>query len=297
MSKKLPRYPVYIPSKGRYKQPYTIKSFQKDEVPIYVVVQPQELELYKEHCSGPNTTFLTLPFSNPVDEEGNPCGLLATRNWIREHSIEELGAKRHWQFDDNCMGFLRYHNGRKIPITADIPLVVAEDFSDQYENVAITGIEYDTFALRGKVKTPFILNGRVYSASLINNKTGIKWRERYNDDVDICLQALSTGYWCTVLVRAFVIKKLRTGVVKGGNTDDLYQDDGRNLMARSLERVWPHTVETKRRFGRPQHVVAYAWRHFDNPLIRKQNPNKIPDYGIKLTGTTESKSLKRAMNL
>jgi hypothetical protein len=54
--------------------------------------------------------------------------------------------------------------------------------------------------------------------------------------------------------------------VKGGNTDDLYQGDGRLRMARDLERMWPGVVETKRRFGRPQHVIANSWKNFTTPL-------------------------------
>lgn len=290
MSKKLPRYPIYIPSKGRWKEGLTVRSFQKDEVPIHLVIEEQEYDEYAKRWESPTTKILVLPFSN----KGS---VVPARNWIMEHSIEHYGAERHWQFDDNSRGFYRYHNGRKIPVTANIPLVVCEDFSDQYENIAVTGIEYDFFAMRGQVKKPFILNGRVYSASLHNNACPVRWRGEYNEDVDWCLQALSTGYWSTVLIRAFCIKKMKTMTMTGGNTDNLYAGDGRNKMARSLERLWPNTIETKRRYGRPQHVVAYSWKHFDNPLIRKQNPNKIPDYGLKLTGTTESESLKQAMDL
>ena len=33
--------------------------------------------------------------------------------------------------------------------------------------------------------------------------------------------------------------------------------------------MWPKVVETKRRFGRPQHVIKNAWRKFDTPLKRR----------------------------
>tara|TARA_B100001250_G_C19817272_1_gene799328 strand:- start:4552 stop:5439 length:888 start_codon:yes stop_codon:yes gene_type:complete len=292
----LPKYPIYIPTKGRWETPFTIRAFQKDEVPIYVVVQPQELEEYEKHCSSPTTTFLTLPFSNPVDKEGNPCGLLSTRNWIMDHSLE-LGATRHWQFDDNQDKFLRYYKGRSIPIQSHIALRIVEDFTDRYKNVAVSGFDYEMFVVRGKQTKPFTRNCRVYSASLINNEANIRWRLRYNDDVDICLQALATGYWSTILFRAVHIRKRKTMTVKGGNTDDLYQDDGRNTMARSLERVWPGVVETKRRFSRPQHVVSHSWKHFDNPLIPVDKPKPIPEYSMKIEGTPESKSLRNALDL
>jgi hypothetical protein len=64
------------------------------------------------------------------------------------------------------------------------------------------------------------------------------------------------------------------------------EGDGRLKMARELERRWPGVVETKRRFNRPQHVVKYAWRKFDNKLklkpgidLKSLQPN---EYGIEL---------------
>ena len=292
----LPRYPIYVPSKGRYQNPLTIRAFVRDEVPINVVVQPQELELYEQHCSFPGVTFLTLPFSNPVDENGIPCGLLATRNWIREHSIEH-GATRHWQFDDNSGRFYRYHKARKIPLAAHAALRIVEDFTDRYKNVAISGMDYDMFCPRGVVQKPFLVNHKVYSASLINNDAGFRWRLAYNDDVDICLQALSTGYWTTLLIKAVMIEKRMTMSIKGGNTDDLYQDDGRLLMSRTLERQWPGVVKTARRYGRPQHRIAYEWSRFQQPLIPVDNPEPIPDYALTLTGTPQSRSLRAALDL
>ena len=75
--------------------------------------------------------------------------------------------------------------------------------------------------------------------------------------------------------------------VKGGNTEDLYQKDGRLIMARTLEEVWPDYVTTKWRFGRPQHVVKDSWRCFKTPLQLKTGVDlsampKVDERGIKL---------------
>jgi hypothetical protein len=87
----------------------------------------------------------------------------------------------------------------------------------------------------------------------------------------------------------------------GGNTDELeYFDDGRLKMAKSLERMWPGVVETKRRFRRPQHVVKDAWRKFDTPLIRKPgvttDATEPNEFGMKLKVQNEepkSEALKQ----
>ena len=90
--------------------------------------------------------------------------------------------------------------------------------------------------------------------------------------------------------------------MKGGNTAELYQGDGRLRMARSLERVWPYVVETKRRFKRPQHHIKYSWRNFDTQLIRRNDIDwdnmKTDEYGMQLNlqeDTIKSESLRQVV--
>ena len=82
------------------------------------------------------------------------------------------------------------------------------------------------------------------------------------------------------------MKKMTTMKMKGGNSDELYQGDGRAVMARSLERAWPYIVETKRRFNRPQHVVRNNWKGFDTKLERRTDIDwdalGKDEYGLKL---------------
>ncbi len=105
------------------------------------------------------------------------------------------------------------------------------------------------------------------------------------------LQVLADG-WCTILFNAFLIKTKATMTMKGGNTT-IYVDDGRLKMSRSLERVWPGVVTTKRRFKRPQHRVAHEWRHFDTQLRLKPGIQIDPEpneYGLKLRAVSPVKS-------
>ena len=259
MGRFLPAYPVYVPSYGRSGSNLTARFLIKDRVPFRLVVQPQELALYTE-ALGDSVDYLVLPRSIK--------GLLATRNWIKDHSAEE-GHVRHWQLDDNIESVKRLFRGKRIKCNSGNALRVCEEFSDRYTNVAVSGLQYSMFLPNGAAYPPFYRNSKVYSCSLINNAIPHRWRLRYNDDVDLCLQVLADG-WCTVILNAFMIKKVRTMKVKGGNTP-IYQGDGRLEMSRSLERCWPGVVDTKRRWGRPQHVVKDAWRKFDNALIRRDD--------------------------
>lgn len=276
-----PRYPVYVISKGRGDVCLTAQFFLRDGVPFRLVVEPQEADEYAEHFD--RDLLLVTPFSNLGQ------GSIPARNFVWQHAIES-GAERHWIFDDNIKEIWRVHKGERLRCDAAPALRTAEDFTDRYENIAVSGFNYHFF-VRGPTAV-FFLNCHVYSSLLIRNDLPQRWRGRYNEDTDLCLQVLSDG-WCTVLFNAFVIEKMQTMAMKGGNTTQLYQGDGRLKMARSLERMWPHVVSTERRFQRPQHVVKGAWRGFDTPLRLKEGttlddyatPN---EYGLKLRAQSEN---------
>ncbi|MCP4897338.1 MAG: hypothetical protein GY906_10240 [bacterium] len=146
---------------------------------------------------------------------------------------------------------------------------------------------------------PFVLNCHVYSCSLILNSLPNEWRGQYNEDTDYCLQVLADG-WCTVLLNAFMVDKMPTMTMTGGNTEELYQySDGRLKMSRSLERKWPGVVTTKRRFQRPQHVVRNAWKDFDTQLIPVGEIDRTPDnYGLELKAVrpVRSESLRKLID-
>lgn len=288
----LPRWPIYIPSKGRAAACLTAECFAAERVPFFLVVETSEQQEYAARFG--SERVLTLPFSDAGS-------VIPARNWIKQHATK-TSYDRHWQFDDNIRGFRKWHAGKRFPCSAAVAIRAIEDFTDRYENIAVAGPNYTVFAHQTgrQPHPPFWLNVHVYSACLVLNALPYRWRGRYNEDTDLCLQALAHG-WCTVLFNAFMVDKVRTMTMKGGNTQVLYQGDGRLKMARSLERLWPGVVETKRRWQRPQHVVKDSWRKFDTPLRLKPgiDLSQIPpnDYGLKLTAVKEVKSetLKRLL--
>ncbi len=254
--RKLPRYPMYVPTKGRYERCLTATMFDKDHVPYSLVVEESEADHYA--AAHPKAEILVLPFSDMGS-------VVPARNWIRDHA-EAAGAARHWQFDDNVRIMYRHYKGQRLPVRAGVALLIAEDFTDRYTNVGISGFNYSMFAPERRRFPPFRLNAHIYSATLVNHEMPHRWRGIRNEDTDLCLQALSTG-WCTLQINAFLADKIATLVMKGGNTDELYTGDGRLVMARELERRWPGVVTVTRRFGRAQHKVAFEWKRFDTQLI------------------------------
>ena len=253
----LPRYPIYVPSKGRAQTAQTAKFLTADGIPFRLVVEEPEADEYRARW--PAAEVLVLPFQ----DQGT---VVPARNWIADHAAA-TGADRHWQLDDNIWGIRRLWRGRRLKCHAGTGLRVCEDFTDRYENIAVAGLNYLMF-VQDSTERPFYVNVHVYSCCLIDHRLPFRWRGRYNEDTDLCLQALSAGY-CTVALNVFMAHKQRTMTKAGGNTAELYGGDGRAHMARALERRWPYVVETRRRFSRPQHVIRDGWRGFDTPLIRR----------------------------
>jgi hypothetical protein len=288
------KYPIYIVSKGRYDNPLTAKLFEKDQVNYHIVVEPQEYDQYCEALGKHNV--IKLPFENLG------VGSYPARNYAWEHSIKQ-GYLRHWCFDDNIRAFRRLNKGRRIPVNSLKAIQILEDFTDRYLNVGITAFNYVKF-VTDDTKKPFYLNVHAYSAMLINNDMPFRWRMKYNEDVDLCLQVLDNKY-CTLLFNALMCHKVSTvEKMQGGNQTDLYKGNAyekKVLKARSLEEIWPQYCETKMRFNRPHHYVNWK-KHFKHPLVKNPNYNwnklkKVNNYGIKLKAIKEvkSKALKKLL--
>jgi hypothetical protein len=275
-----PEYTIYIPSKGRAKSRLTVKALEKIGVDYFIVIEPQEFESYSKYIDAEK--ILVLPFSEPDSNSE----LVRSRNWIKKHSIEK-GEIRHWQLDDNIEQFNRLNRNLHVKVTSGTIFKCAEDFVDRYENVAIAGFQYDFFAKAKTILPAFALNTRIYSCSLILNEIPFEWRGVYNDDTDICLRALKSG-WCTVLFYAFIQQKSQTMKVKGGNTD-IYQGEGRLKMAESLAEQHPDVAKVTWKFGRWHHHVNYK-PFKKNKLIRKKGlviPEGVNNYGMTLKTLNE----------
>ena len=274
-----PEYPVYIISKGRWEKRVTARYLERMAVPYHIVVEPQEYGRYAAVIDP--RRILVLPFSNLGQ------GSIPARNWVWDHALTK-GYRRHWILDDNIEGFYRYNrNVKRLCLTGSI-FKAAEEFTDRYSNVYLSGFHYESFVHSKTKRSPFQLNTRIYSCILIRNDCRHRWRGRYNEDTDLSLRVLKDGF-PTILFNAFLAKKDGTMSCKGGNTDELYRQDlafdGRLEMARSLQRQHPDVTKIVWRWNRWQHQVDY--RPFaGNKLIRR--PGLIIDpgvneYGMKLS--------------
>jgi hypothetical protein len=268
-----PNYPIYVISKGRAKNCLTVRELKMMNVSFKLVVEPQEYDDYKYLTNN----ILVLPFSNL--EQGS----IPARNFVWEYSINE-GYKRHWILDDNIEGFHRLNHNMKPKVTSGTIFKCAEDFTERYENIALSGFNYYSFCKASDAVPPYCLNTRIYSCILINNDIPYRWRGKYNEDTDLSIRVLKDGY-CTILFNAFLAGKVTTMRMKGGNTDNVYTDnDNRLKFAKTLEELHPDCVKVVWKFNRWHHLVDYK-QFKNNKLIKKDDlilKNSINDYGMKL---------------
>jgi hypothetical protein len=275
-----PRYPLFIPSKGRSDHQITTKVLDAYDVPYRVVVEDTEYDAYAEHY--PPDKLLATPFHDLG------LGPVPVRNWIRRHAEHE-GYAKHWQLDDNIRGFRRLAGNQRITCHAGIALTVAEDWADRYENVGITGLNPTWRVIPGSAKQPVTINRGVGCCCLIDHNMPVWWRSPLGDDDDLCLQALSQG-WCSVAINAFMIDKIPSGTMHGGIAP-LYAGDGRTKVVRSLQRLWPGLVQITRKGQYPH--MKIAWNKLDVAPILKQSIDlaALParnEYGLTFQRVSES---------
>lgn len=269
------RYPVYIISKGRSKSCITAKSLDRLGVKYRVVVEPQERVQYQQHID--EEVLLELPFSDLGQ------GSIPARNWVWEHSISE-GHERHWILDDNIESFNRLHSNEKFEVRCDATFRASEDFTDRFENVGLSGMNYRSFCKATERIPPYYANTRIYSCILVRNDLPFRWRGRYNEDTDLSLRVLKSGE-CTILFNAFLCGKVTSMRMKGGNTDSVYADtDNRLEFAQSLVDQHPDVARVTKKFGRWHHHVNYK-PFKQNKLRLKEGivvPKGVENYGMKL---------------
>ena len=273
-----PRYPVYIISKGRWERPLTARTLEAAGVKYRIVVEPQERELYARTVDPKK--ILVLPFRDLGQ------GSIPARNWAWEHSVKE-GHRRHWILDDNIIQFYRRDRNEKRKCVSGNILRAAEDWTDRYSNVGLSGFNYQQFVVDQVQHTPVILNTRIYSCILVNNSLKHRWRGKYNEDTDLSLRVLKDGM-CTALFNAFMIYKTKTMTMKGGNTDEVYKNGkNRREFAESLKRQHPDVVTVTQRYRRWHHMVNYSSFRANalKPVAGRRAPSGVNPYGMALEET------------
>jgi len=279
------KYPIYVISKNRAETMYTSRSLNDMGCEHTIAVEPQDVDAYNRafYEFGIKTAkLLELPFSN------HGMGSGPARNACWEDSIAR-GAKRHWILDDNIQDFYRLHNNARYRIKSPVFFRVMEDFVDRYKNVRLAGPRYRFFCASDQKYPAFIKNTHIMSTILIDNSLDIRWRSKYNEDIDLSLRVLKGGD-CTILFNAFLQGKCATQTVTGGNTEEVYQadkldyEDTTHEKTMVLYNLHPDVVRVVKRYGRWHHDVNYD-RYQINKLQFVDDfemPKGVNNYNMKL---------------
>jgi hypothetical protein len=282
------RYPIHIPSKGRYDSNITVKALERMKVTNYwVIVEEQEFDKYRNAIGKDHLLILDRKYQDEyktLDDLGytKSKGPGAARNFAWEHSILK-GYPWHWVMDDNIFRFSRFNRNNYYEVKDPVFFRIMEDFCERYENVAMAGPNYEMFVTRKQKHPPFVTNTRIYSCNLIRNDVPFRWRGRYNEDTIISLDMLNAG-WCTIQFNVFLQFKAMTQTVKGGNNADFYSKEGTMPKSKMLVDTYPQYAKLAWKFGRAHHHVDYSYFRF-NKLRKKKDVqivNSINNYGIQL---------------
>lgn len=273
------RYPICIPSKGRFDCQTTGKLLDSFGYDYRFFVEQHEHDAYAQAIGADKV--VALPFSNLGQ------GSIPARNFIWDWAIAN-GHQRHWVLDDNIDAFYRLTANRRVRVRGGSILNAVEDFADRYENIAIAGLQHDGFVNDAHTRRPIIWNSRVYSCSLIDSSLPERWRGRYNEDTDLCLRLLKRGMVTANFAALLMSKGTTVGAkgarpMKGGNTDNVYNtNDYRKAFAESLREQHPDCVKVTWKFGRWHHEVDYSGFRKNRPVLR---PGVVPapndcEYGM-----------------
>jgi hypothetical protein len=287
MAPLVPRFPVYIPSKSRAQTALTPRALDRLGVPWRMIVEAQQLDDYAAQY--PRDRLLVLPPEyqlgyDPCDGLGSsrPMGPGPARNFALDHSVSE-GHAWHWVMDDNIRYFGRLNENKRMLSGDGMIFAAMEDFVLRYENIGEAGPDYWFFVkARTRQAHPFVLNRRVFSCNLIRNDTGIRWRGRYNEDLDLAYQFLEAG-WCTVVFRTFLQHKTVTQAMAGGNTEAFYATEGTLHKSQLAVKMHPDDVRLHYRFGRWHHIAD--WSKWENMgLIRRADyaPSDASKYATRV---------------
>jgi len=287
-----PKHPIYIPSYQRHQKSrrLTIRQLEACNIPYHVIVEPEEESNYRDVIDTSIGTVLVLPeeykenYTTYIESDA-PLGSGPARNFGMEHAAEN-DHDWYWCVDDNINNFYRFHENEIIQLYDGSGFAAIEDFVAQYHNIAMAGMNYESFMPRRNKRPPITFNTRIYSCNLINTQLGYEWQGRYNEDTDLSLRMLKDGH-STVLFNCFLADKEATQRSGGGNTDTVYADTseydemGTYEKTKVLKQQHPVVTQVVRKWDRWHHDIDYSPFKTNDP-DRKANPPEPRDYNLQL---------------
>lgn len=289
--KHIPTYPIYVVSKDRYqdKRHLTVSWLEKVHLPYTLCVLESEESQYRKMMETNEYTYGRIITYDGDGTEGST----PQRNTCWEDA-KEKGFEKHWMLDDNINGYYRFHKLCQMPLDDGVVFKALEDLADNIkEPIGLIGHEYKSTIPDCEMRQPLVFNTKVYSSILINHalldEYNIKWRLKYNEDVDLTLCCL-TNKIRTISSTQILSGKQSTGSMKGGNQDiyENHTEGGFSKKVNCLVDAHPSLVEndvikvsTKLyKDRRSHHKVNYKKIGCPTTFTPKVSLHNWKDYGI-----------------
>jgi hypothetical protein len=279
-----PKYNIYIISLGRYKYRTTAKYLDWCGIDYKIVIEPNEKQLYIDNGQDPDK-ILTTPENYSITQKS---GSIPVRNFVLEYDAKLNPDGRHWILDDNISGYYRFNKNKKILCKGGFIFTIIEDFVDRYENIKMAGHQYYMFCVP-TINKPYIKNTRIFSSILLSNDIlkikdeygYIKWRGKYNEDVDLSIRLLKNNY-PTILFYCILANKLTTLSQKGGNTNTIYGVDNINKIKKDNVIINNNVISSK--INKVKQLIDNWKEYYDNgilkQIIRYGRPHHKFDFSI-----------------
>jgi hypothetical protein len=173
----------------------------------------------------------------------NNQGLAYARNYIKQYS-RSRGEEKHWQIDDDIKEFkIRKKDASRNEKTNSLKcLSIVEHCMDMFSNVAISGINGDTFAFDRKRSVQ--LNKLTCQCVLVDNTIDNEWEFCGAEDWHYTLSILEKGY-CTLAFDHIMTNSPPPGKMSGGCTDLDYSDSKLKPRLEEFVQSWPNRFVIK----------------------------------------------------
>jgi len=256
----LPKYPIYIPSKGRAETKATAANFEENNIPYTFSIEKEDEEKYRK--AFPNAEFIILEKSN----QGNPY----SRNTIKEHALKN-GHKYHWHIDDDIKKMAYYLDGKNNYFDNFAQcLSIIEAVCDKYENIGAASPRSSAFSRTEKSIIGF--NKNIYCVMLLKNDNDIWFRPDVLEDKDMSMQILANGE-CTVLFNRLLMFNPSTGTNSGGHGVHSERVKSRAERAKQLAKNWPGAFELRETKDGLRPKPSRIWQTFKQRPIKKGENN------------------------
>jgi hypothetical protein len=215
------KYKINILSLGRYndKTGKTHKLLCKMKIKHYLFCEDFEYIEYKNWINGDYCNLINSGKDYHLLEEGGQH----IRNYIMDY-WRERGENFIWMLDDNIEFYQRLYYGNKIKIYSKEIFTSMEHYIKHYQNIGLCSHNLSSEMNSGGVRKCLYINMKHFSSLLINLKTNIRFRFKYNEDHIFSIDNLVKGFQ-TICFNHVLYNKKTSGTESGGNAT-IYKSGG-----------------------------------------------------------------------